>query len=611
LLELCALSRTLLADPDGVYDPTDHNDRLLLGLKGTISEAELWLIKQRMWGGRIAKARRGELGFEPPIGYLRRPSGEIVMDPDEQVQAVVRLVFAKFDELGTLHALLGWLVEQGIELGGRQRCGPERGELVWRRPNRTILRNTIRSPVYAGIYAYGRKHTEYHGGGRREKAVKDPEDWLVCLPGRLPAYISVEQWQANLARLQANRSTAATPGSPRRGDALLAGLLVCGRCHRQRMRVSYRGQGEQAGHVYQCSWEHAHYGAKPCQQLAGACLDAHITALVLAAIAPAALQVSLHAAEQVERDRAAVQQIWSQRLERADYDVERARRAHHLAEPENRLVVRQLEAEWEQALAAREQLRADHARFTATAPRTLTGAERDAIRALAADLPGLWHAPTTTATDRKQLLRLLIDQIEVRVEGDSERVEATVTWAGGHQSTTHLVRPVARFEQLSYYPQLLARVKTLAEQGVGTRRIAEILNAEGYHPPKRAERFGMQNVQDLLRRQGLLKPQGRTAHAHLDHLLGPDDWWLVDLAAELGIPTSTLHCWIGEGWVTARLADAPNRLWIIHADAAERTRLGQLHARPNGYYTRHRFLDNQEPTDTPGEDNGHDQPRAT
>ncbi|MGW3152481.1 recombinase family protein [Streptomyces sp. NPDC001177] len=194
LLELCALSRTLLADPDGVYDPAEHNDRLLLGLKGTISEAELYLIKQRMWGGRIAKARRGELGFEPPIGYWRRLSGEIVIDPDEQVQSVIRLLFAKFEELGTLHALLAWLVANGIELGGRQRCRPERGEVVWRRPNRTIVRNTIRSPVYAGIYAYGRKHTEYHGAGGRAGAnarSRIPRTgWSTCLDDCPPTSVS-------------------------------------------------------------------------------------------------------------------------------------------------------------------------------------------------------------------------------------------------------------------------------------------------------------------------------------------------------------------------------------------------------------------------------------
>ncbi len=594
LLELCSLSGTLLADPDGVYDPAEHNDRLLLGLKGTISEAELYLIKQRMWGGRIAKARRGELGFEPPIGYLRRPSGEIAIDPDEQVQAVIRLVFAKFEELGTLHAVLTWLVEHGIELGGRQRTGPDRGELVWRRPNRTILRNTIRSPVYAGIYAYGRKHTEFHGAGRRERVVKDPADWLVYLPGRLPAYISVEQWQRNLGVLEANRSTATTPGAPHAGAALLSGLLVCGRCDRQRrMHVFYRTEGHTSRYLYTCNWELAHYGGDPCQQLAGDRLDARVVDLVLDAIAPASLELSLKAAEQIEHDRAAVERIWRQRLERADYEVDRARRSYRLAEPENRLVVRQLEGEWEQALAAREKLREDHARHQADTPRTLSAAEREAIRALAADLPGLWHAPSTTIEERKQLLRLLIDQVAVRVVGDSERVEATITWAGGHRTDTQLVRQVAKFEQLSYYQQLLERVKELAEAGTGTRQITEILNQEGFRPPKRAERFGMANVRELMRRQGLLKAQGRSTRAPYERLLGPDDWWFVDLAAELSIPPSTLHLWMTKGWVTARKVAARGGMWVIHADAAERERLHELHTRPNGYYTRHRFLDNQ------------------
>lgn len=613
LLELCALSRTLLADPDGVYDPAEHNDRLLLGLKGTISEAELYLIKQRMWGGRIAKARRGELGFEPPIGYWRRPSGEIVIDPDEQVQSVIRLVFAKFEELGTLHALLTWLVAHDIELGGRERCGPERGEVVWRHPNRTILNRTIHSPVYAGIYAYGRKHTEYHGTGRRERAIKEPADWLVYLPGRLPAYITVEQWQRNLARLEANRNTATTPGAPRGGDALLGGLLHCGKCGKRRMGVFYRSYREQRGYLYHCSWEQAHYGGERCQELAGPCLDAHITALVLDAISPASLELSLHAAEQVEHDRAAVERIWQQRLERADYLVDRARRAHHLAEPENRLVVRQLEAEWEQALAGREKLHEDHNRFLATAPRTLSKAERQAIRDLAADLPGLWNATTTTVEDRKRLLRLLIEQITVRVIGESEQVEATVTWAGGHRTASRLVRPVAKYEQLSYYPLLLSRTRELAEQGVGTREIAEILNTEGLRPPKRSETFSMHNVRDLLRRQGLLKAQGRSTRAPYEHLLGPDDWWAADLAAELGIPASTMNSWIVKGWVTARKIEARGGLWIINADRSEQERLSVLHARPNGYYTRSRFLDNQQ---TPTSDADHvggegDEPRRS
>jgi DNA invertase Pin-like site-specific DNA recombinase len=608
LLELCALSRTLLADPQGVYDPAEHNDRLLLGLKGTISEAELFLIKQRMWGGRIAKAKRGELGFEPPIGYWRRPSGEITLDPDEQVQAVIRLVFDKFEELGTLHALLAWLVAHGIELGGRERCGPERGEIVWRRANRTILRNTIRSPVYAGIYAYGRKHSEYAGTGRRERAVKDPADWLVYLPGRLPAYINIEQWQRNLARLEANRNTAATPGAPHDGQGLLAGLLWCARCETRRMGVFYRTSHGQNGFIYRCFWEQAHYGGACCQQLAGECLDAHIAALVLDAIAPAALEVSLKAAEQLEHDRAAVEKIWAQRLERADYLVDRARRAHHLAEPENRLVVRQLEAEWEKALAERETLRTDHARFGATAPRTLSPAERDAIRSLATDLPALWHAPSTTNQDRKHLLRLLIERIDVTVIGESEQVEATVTWAGGHRTATGLIRPVARYEQLSYYPRLRERTIELAESGHSARQIAGHLNDEGYRPPKRAEHFTEAMAQHLLRRLGRIKAQGISTRAPHEHLLGAEDWWASDLCAHLGIPSSTLHSWIARGWVDARKLDARGGMWVIHADQAEQQRLRELHDRPNGYYSRRRYLDHQTPPTTDAERND-DEPR--
>jgi DNA invertase Pin-like site-specific DNA recombinase len=606
LLELCALSRTLLADPDGVYDPADHNDRLLLGLKGTISEAELYLIKSRMWGGRLAKAKRGELGIDPPAGYVRRPGGGIVLDPDAQVRAVVGLVFAKFEELGTLHAVLSWLVAHGIELGVRERHGPDRGELGWHRPNRTILRNMIRNPIYAGIYAYGRKRSEFRAGRRRERVLNDPADWLVFLPDRFEGYISVEQWHRNLARLEANRSTAATPGSARPGSALLSGLVHCARCGR-RMTVGYRSDSaDRSRHIYRCEWELAHYGGQRCQQLAGTCLDEYVTAAVLAAMAPAILEVSLAAFAQVERDRGALEKIWAQRLERADYDVDRARRRYRLTEPENRLVVRQLEAEWEQSLSAREQLREQHARFQATAPRTLTAAQRDAIRALADDLPGLWNAPSTTVTDRKDLLRLMIEKVTVAVVGDTEHVDVVITWAGGHANSDRIVRPVARLDQLSYYPALVARVRALAETGMGMKQIAQQINAEGFRPPKRSQTFSAQSVNDLLRRQGLLRYPGRTGHPPDEHL-GEHEWRLPDLAAALDMPHATLHTWVHRGWVQGRRDDTPQHAWILHADPDDLHRLRELRQRPNGYYIRHRFLDNQNTTreqENEGHDNG-------
>ena len=247
LLELCALSGALLGDLDGVYDPAEHNDRLLLGLKGTISEAELHLIRQRMWSGRMAKARRGELAVPLPAGFDRRPSGEVVLDPDEQVRAVVRLVFDLFERLGTIGAVLGFLADNRIQLGIRLREGTERGELAWRRPSRAGVGNMLRNPAYAGIYAYGRSTLDprRRQPGRpctgRVRLGRDA--WLVFLPGVLPAYISVEQYERNMARLDANRSHAQSMGAVRDGPALLAGLVACGRCGRK-MTVRYqRGPG--------------------------------------------------------------------------------------------------------------------------------------------------------------------------------------------------------------------------------------------------------------------------------------------------------------------------------------------------------------------------------
>src|SRR5579859_5929323 len=234
LLELCSLSGTLLADPDGVYDPAVYNDRLLLGLKGTMSEAELYLIRQRMLSGRLAKAERGELAIPLPVGYVRRPSGEAALDPDEQAQHVVRLVFRAFARIGTINGVLRYLVAQEVQLPVRAHSGPSKGDLEWRRPTRETLQNMLHNPVYAGYFAWGRRQVDPRrkvpGRPSTGRVVKDSTEWLVLLPGRLPAYITEEQYQANAARMAASQQTAATPGPPRDGAALLSGLLRCGRC---------------------------------------------------------------------------------------------------------------------------------------------------------------------------------------------------------------------------------------------------------------------------------------------------------------------------------------------------------------------------------------------
>ena len=351
LLELCCLSGVLLADPNGVYDPGYYNDRLLLGLKGTMSEAELYLIRQRMLSGKLAKAERGDLAIPLPIGYVRRPSGEAVLDPDEQAQHVVRLVFSAFARLGTLNGVLRYLVEQEIQLPVRVHSGPSKGELEWRRPTRETLQNMLHNPVYAGYYAYGRRQVE----PRRKvpvrpstgRVVKGSDEWLVLLPGRLPAYITAEEHEANIARMAANRQTAATPGAPRDGSALLSGLLRCGRCGGHRMTARYHdGPGAaRPAHSYTCAFYQANYGTGGnCQHIAGPPLDNWVARQVLDAVAPAALEVSMAAAAQAEDERAMLDKLWRQRLERARYAADRARRQYQLAEPENRLVARQLEA---------------------------------------------------------------------------------------------------------------------------------------------------------------------------------------------------------------------------------------------------------------------------
>jgi DNA invertase Pin-like site-specific DNA recombinase len=607
LLELCALSGALLADADGVYDPVEFNDRLLLGLKGTMSEAELHLLKQRMLAGKQAKARRGELAIALPVGYVRRPSGEAVLDPDEQVQTVVRLIFSKFAELGTLHAVLRWLVDHDVQLGMRLHAGPDKGELTWRRPNRMTLQNILHSPVYAGIYAYGRRRVDLRrqqpGRPSTGRVVRPADEWLVQLPGVLPAYITVEQYRANLARLAANAARADTPGTVRAGSALLSGLARCGRCGR-RMTVRYHVRRQTTQPEYVCARALTDYGAEGrCQALSGASVDALVVEQLLSALAPAAVEVSLRAAEQVAAERAELERIWQQRLERAQLAADRARRCYRLAEPENRLVVRQLEADWEAALAAQQQLREDYDRFTRTRPRTLTAAEQQAIAALASDIPRLWAAPTTTDADRKQLLRALVEQVTITVVGSSERVEVAITWAGGQTTHGTTIRPVARLDQLSTYPQLRERVRQLAARGHRAKAIADQLHAEGFRPAKGHQRIGVNAITQLLHQLGhpravtrdrLAPPPGEEP--------SPNEWWLDELATELDMPPITLHSWLRRGWVGGRQESHHPHRWILDADPHQLAELRQRRSRPPGWYTRRRWTDPRPPDHHGAED---------
>jgi hypothetical protein len=522
----------------------------------------------------------------------------VALDPDEQAQAVIRLVFGLFDRLGTVNGVLCFLADNHIQLGVRVREGPERGELQWRRPSRTMLQNILRNPAYAGIYAYGRSTTD----PRRRQAGRPctgrvrtaREDWIVFLPGLLPAYISIGQYEKNGQRMEANRSRSQSAGAVRDGPALLAGLVACGRCG-ARMTVHYqRGAGGKLQPVYVCAREKTDYGGGQCQQLAGSCVDGYVTGLLLDALAPAALEVSLAAAEQAGAQRAQVDQIWRQRLERAGFAADRARRQYQLTEPENRLVARQLEKDWEAALADRQRLGEEYDRFTASRPRTLTPAERSQIRALAADVPAIWHAPTTTDADRKQLIRHLVERVRAEVLATSEKVNIQVIWAGGHRTTGQISRPVACLTQLSYYPQLAGRARELADARLSLAQIADRLNAEGFRPPKRCQAFTANAVSDLLRVAGARRPR---IPAHRPPLAG-HEWWLRDLAGHLAMSPITLDSWVRRGWATGYLHPAI-KLIVVRADPAEVERLRTLHQTPRGQHNRRPWLKNQQPGTTP------------
>ena len=572
LLEVCAVFATLIADADGLYDPMTYNDRLLLGLKGTMSEAELHILKQRMLEGKRAKARRGELGMRVPMGYVRHPSGEVMKDPDEQARAVIELVFDQFERTGTINAVLQHLVRRDIGLPVRVASGAQKGALQWRRPNRVTLSNLLRHPVYAGAYVYGRRPTDPRrkkpGRPSTGRTVAGPEQWEVLLKDRLPAYISWGQYERNQRQLDANRAQAL--GAPRQGPSLLSGLLICGRCG-LRMATQYTNNGR--GLRYICSRLATDYAEPLCQSLAGAPLDGLIADLVLQALEPSALELSLKLAEDLEAQRADDRAHWEQRLERAHFEAERCQRQYDAVEPENRLVARTLERQWEEALAAEERLNGEYARFLEAAPTPLSFAERERIRRLAEDIPTLWSAATTTTTERQAIVRQLVERVIATVVGESEQVNVEIHWAGGARTRTRIARPVARLEQLSYYPALLEHVVCLHQDGCSAGEIARQLNAEGWRPAKRRATFNAPMVANLLMRRGLSSGSARQQYTHtLPREAG--EWTIKELALALEMPPVTLHGWIRKGHVRARrVRHAGHAVWLVSADKAELQRL--------------------------------------
>jgi DNA invertase Pin-like site-specific DNA recombinase len=563
LIEICSLTDTLVIDEDGVYDPTQYNDRLLLGIKGTMSEAELHWIRSRLLGGKQEKARTGQLRFRPPTGLVHDPRGQIVLDPDEQVQHAVRLVFDIFDEVGSALGVVQYFVENHLKFPTRHYGGARDGQLLWGPLDHGRVLAILHNPAYAGTYVYGRTKTrnvllpgeEPRVKGRTRRVVV--EDWPHTLHGHHPAYITWAQFQRNQQRLSDNCTTQHQDhrGAIRGGAALLQGLVMCGRCGR-RMTIRYMDNGKIP--LYECNQLHKRLGEKTCQSIRGDRIDAAVAAAFLEAIRPAELEVSMATVDQIAEQARRVDRQWEMIVERARYEAELARRRFLAIEPENRLVGRTLERDWEAALAEVERLERESATRPGRSIRLVDPLERARILSLAQDLPALWRATTTTQVERKQLLGFLIK--DVCLNRRETTIEVSVRWQTEACTVLSVPRPQRSCDARRTDPAALARLRALAAETTDCR-IAEILHQEGFRSGTR-RRFTANIVKQLRYTYSIPSGCPDRPTTCVDGYRA-DGRCTASVAAErLNVTVSTIADWCHSGLLDG-IQSAPHGPWWI------------------------------------------------
>lgn len=486
LLEICALSETLVIDEEGIYDPGAYNDRLLLGFKGTMSEAELHWLHQRLQGGKLTKAEQGQLRFRLPIGLVYDPVGKIVLDPDEAVAEAVCLVFSLFEQSNSALAVVSTFASQHLRFPTRWWGGKQADELIWGRLTHERVLNILHSPLYAGAYVYGRTQFRRRALPGEEPRIKGrtrrvkQEDWPIVLLDAHPGYITWEQFLHNQQQLEDNRTWRAEEhrGAVREGPSLLQGIVLCGACGR-RMTIRYQRNGSLL--MYECHQVHAQLAGKICQTMRGDRIDQAIVQCFLEAIEPANLEVALSALTQVEARARQADQQWHRQIERAQYEADLARRRYKVVDPDNRLVARSLEREWNEKLAEVEQLEREYALMPKQAALLLTPAQQEQIRHLSHDLPAVWQAPTTTFVERKQLIRWLIKDVTLSKRGNV--IDVAIRWQTEALTRLAIPRYKHSWEEHQTSSHVVARVQELSPTQT-TTQIAALLNAEG-------ERAGM------------------------------------------------------------------------------------------------------------------------
>lgn len=488
LLDMAALFGTMIADVEGIYEPRLYNDRLLLGLKGTMSEAELHMMRQRLNAGRMSKVARGEYVQHLPTGLTRLSDKKVVKDPDEQIRHVIELIFSKFGELGSCQKVLRYLRAQGILVPRHQTNGFHQGEILWRKPSSSMILDMLKNPAYAGAFVYGRRPkdpTRKIPGRHSTGCVRKPmSEWQCIIHDTYPAYISWEQYLANQARIRENgqrfRENTQSRGVPRQGAALLQGLASCGECGRI-MTVHYKSEIR-----YKCESMKKSFAEPMCVSLDGPSIDKVVVQAFFEAIQPAQLDAleALLAQKQKERDK--VERYWKQQLQRVNYETHKARQRYEAVDPQNRLVAAELERLWEESLVSLQQAQEEFERFKQhKATPSLNSHHREQLEHISQSLPELWKSSLTNE-HKKQLLRSLITRVILKRTAP-DHVEAKIVWVSGHFSKSSVQPPIWRSCDITGYEKMVERIGELWALGQTDKKIATQLTKEGFRSARSLE----------------------------------------------------------------------------------------------------------------------------
>ena len=547
LLEICAMSGTLICDEDGLYDPTDFNDRLLLGLKGTMSEAELHFIRARLIGGQRSKARRGELQIGLPVGLVYDPVGNVVLDPDTGVQQAIRHLFTLFARTGSARATVQQFNADGLLFPVRVRTGAHKGELAWMPLQHWRVLRTLHNPRYAGAFAYGRRRERLNSNGKKTFDTLPREQWIALIRDAHPGYISWDTYETNQRLLLAN-ATAHGPdraaGPAREGSALLQGLAICGRCGR-RMTVRYHTRRGVEVPDYQCMNRCIQDGGQRCQTIPGGVVDQAVASLLLEALTPHALEVALTVQAELDTRAAEADALRRQIVDRARHRADLARRRYLAVDPDNRLVADSLEADWNDALRALQTAREDYDRASAAAAAALTDELKDRIRSLAPDFPAIWSNPGTPQRDRKRMVRLLVDDVTLH---KTDRIHLHVRFRGGQTTSLAVAIPPKAWQVRQTHPDTLAALDRLLDTHTDAQT-AGALNAAD-HRSGEGKPFTARIVLEARRSNKL--------PSHADRLRANGLHTKTEIATRLGVHESTVKSWTKAGILNSHKANDKN-----------------------------------------------------